>query len=255
MPFFETAHGKSYYRRWDAQKPVGGIVFLHGFGEHSGHYHRLAGAFNASGLAMWALDQQGHGLSYGERGAVASMDSLVDNAERLISIAARDAPGLPLVLVGHSLGGIAAALLIVRGERRCLGLAVTGTLIQPETVAIPGAPEVTRDPFYLDMLATDPFGFSVTAERTAARRAAMHRAREELIANLPEIDLPVLLINGDQDVIAPARHARAVRSKLKNATALIVKDGFHDIINDVPHFAVERRLIAFAKAAIKERGR
>ncbi|RVD57479.1 alpha/beta hydrolase [Mesorhizobium sp. M2D.F.Ca.ET.185.01.1.1] len=255
MPFFETAHGKSYYRCWDARKAVGGVVFLHGFGEQSGHYHRLAGAFNASGLAMWALDQQGHGLSYGERGAVASMDPLVDNAERLISIAASEAPGLPLVLVGHSLGGIAAALLIARGERRCLGLAVTGTLIQPETVAIPAPPEVTRDPFYLDMLATDPFAFSVTPESTAARRAAMHKARGELAATLPKVDLPVLLINGDHDVIAPARYARAVRSQLKNATVLIVKDGFHDIINDVPHFAVERRLVAFARAAINGRGR
>lgn len=251
MPFFENSNGKSYHRRWDAEKPVGGIVFLHGFGEHSGHYHRLAGAFNAAGLTVWALDQQGHGLSYGARGAVQSMEPLVENGEQLISIARSEAPGLQLVLAGHSLGGTSAALLVARGERRCAGLAITGTMIQPEAVSIPPSPEVTRDPFYLDMLATDPFAFIVSPESVAARRAAMHTARQELIGSLPGVDLPILLINGDQDVIAPARHARAVCSKLKDAKAVIVKNGFHDIINDVPHFAVERRLIAFARMAIK----
>ncbi len=250
MPFFETSGGKNYYRRWDAEKPAGGIVFLHGFGEHSGHYHRLAGVFNANGFSMWALDQQGHGLSYGERGAAPTMDPLAENAVRLISIAQEEGAGLPLVLIGHSLGGVSAALAVARGERRCLALAVTGTLLQPEHVNIPPSPEVTRDPFYLDMLATDPFAFSVTPESAAARRAAMHRAREESIHALEQIDMPILLINGENDVIAPAGYARAVQPRLRNARAVIFENGFHDIINDVPHFVVEKELLAFAKSAV-----
>ena len=47
------------------QEPRAVVVFLHGFGEHTGVYHRYGFALNAAGIDLWAVDQFGHGLSPG----------------------------------------------------------------------------------------------------------------------------------------------------------------------------------------------
>ncbi|TGR92564.1 alpha/beta fold hydrolase, partial [bacterium M00.F.Ca.ET.191.01.1.1] len=83
MPRFEGASGQVYYRHWAPLKPTAQIVFLHGYGEHSGLYHRFANSLNARGIGVWALDAIGHGLSDGERGNPGSMADLRTNAERL----------------------------------------------------------------------------------------------------------------------------------------------------------------------------
>ena len=59
------------------------VVFLHGFGEHAGLYHRLGNALSSSGVELWALDEIGHGLSDGERATIRSVDDLVENGRRL----------------------------------------------------------------------------------------------------------------------------------------------------------------------------
>ena len=68
MPFLNTDDGRAYYRHWAAPEPRAAVVFLHGFGEHTGLYHRYGFALNAAGIDLWAVDQFGHGLTPGERG-------------------------------------------------------------------------------------------------------------------------------------------------------------------------------------------
>ena len=57
--------GRAYYRHWAAATPRAGVIFLHGFGEHTGLYHRYGFTLNAAGIDLWAVDQFGHGLSPG----------------------------------------------------------------------------------------------------------------------------------------------------------------------------------------------
>ena len=68
MPFLETDAGRAYYRHWAAPDPRAAVIFLHGFGEHTGLYHRYGFALNAAGVDLWAVDQFGHGLTPGEIG-------------------------------------------------------------------------------------------------------------------------------------------------------------------------------------------
>ena len=65
------------------------MVFLHGFGEHSGLYHRFGNALNGAGIDLWALDEIGHGLTDGDRAVIRSIDDLVENGRRLTAIAVR----------------------------------------------------------------------------------------------------------------------------------------------------------------------
>ncbi|PRC52522.1 lysophospholipase, partial [Mycobacterium sp. ITM-2017-0098] len=68
MPFLQHERGRAYYRHWAAADPKAAVIFLHGFGEHTGLHHRYGFTLNAAGVDLWAVDQFGHGLSPGDRG-------------------------------------------------------------------------------------------------------------------------------------------------------------------------------------------
>src|SRR6476469_2968645 len=87
MPFLETDTARAYYRHWAAAEPRAAVVFLHGFGEHTGVYHRYGFALNATGIDLWAVDQFGHGLSPGDRGDFGSVEDSSDLADALTDLA------------------------------------------------------------------------------------------------------------------------------------------------------------------------
>ena len=93
-------------------------LVVHGLGEHSGRYHALAGRLNGWGFAVRGYDHYGHGASGGPRGGLTSDLRLEDDLADLIDATrAGMRPGEPLVLLGHSMGGLVAAHLVARGVR------------------------------------------------------------------------------------------------------------------------------------------
>ena len=88
MPTFGGVTGRVYYKAWRVPVPrAAAVVFLHGFGEHSGLYHRLGYALNDAGIELWALDEIGHGLTEGDRAIIRSIDHLVQNGRQLAALA------------------------------------------------------------------------------------------------------------------------------------------------------------------------
>ncbi|MFD0524453.1 alpha/beta fold hydrolase [Paractinoplanes durhamensis] len=160
MPFFDGATGRVYYRHWSTPDPRAALVFLHGFGEHTGLYHRYAAELGAHGIDLWALDEIGHGLTEGSRGHFGSLDDLVQNARVLASLAREH--GIPLVVGGHSLGSLVAVLTALEEDFR--GVVVSGAPLSPLAWLTEAAGEtldldpeaLSSDPFYLDQLETDP---------------------------------------------------------------------------------------------------
>lgn len=94
--------------------PVRGVVLLvHGLGEHAGRYDALAHTLNDWGFAVRGYDQHGHGESAGKPGALPSDDRLLEDLAEIVDhTRARMAPDLPLILLGHSLGGLVAARFV-----------------------------------------------------------------------------------------------------------------------------------------------
>ena len=88
----------------------GTVLMVHGLGEHAGRYGHVAQHFNAWGFAARAYDHYGHGRSSGPRGGLNHDTRLLDDLADLVDATRkRMAPGEPLVLLGHSLGGLVAA--------------------------------------------------------------------------------------------------------------------------------------------------
>lgn len=104
----------------------GMVLLVHGLGEHAGRYDALARRLNDWGFLVRGYDHYGHGDSDGARGALSHPLRLVaDLADLAESARRRMAPGLPLVLLGHSLGGLVAASAVARGSVRVDGLVLS----------------------------------------------------------------------------------------------------------------------------------
>jgi alpha-beta hydrolase superfamily lysophospholipase len=94
-----------------ARKPLGTVILVHGLGEHAGRYGEVAAHLHQWGFAVRAYDQQGHGQSEGPRGDMLRPGSLQADLCRVIDDT-RQRPDLadtPLILLGHSMGGVVVA--------------------------------------------------------------------------------------------------------------------------------------------------
>ena len=88
----------------------GMVLLVHGLGEHAGRYDALAQRLNTWGFAVRGYDQYGHGESGGPRGGLTAPGRLVDDLVDLAqSTRGRLGSGQPLVVLGHSMGGLVAA--------------------------------------------------------------------------------------------------------------------------------------------------
>ena len=104
-----------HVRRWSpAAAARGQVLIVHGLGEHGGRYAHVAAALHAHGWEVTAYDQRGHGHSAGAQGDIAEPFSLLADLGRVIDALREHHPG-PLVLLGHSLGGLVAARYVAEG--------------------------------------------------------------------------------------------------------------------------------------------
>lgn len=114
-PTLSTADGLPLYlHEWPHPAPRGTVLLVHGLGEHGGRYAHVAAQLNAWGWRVLVHDHRGHGRSGGERGRIASDDALLRDLSLVIDAARAGSTG-PLLLLGHSMGGLIAARFVAEG--------------------------------------------------------------------------------------------------------------------------------------------
>jgi alpha-beta hydrolase superfamily lysophospholipase len=258
MPYCEGVTGQVFYREWPVSDPVACLVFLHGVGEHSGLYQRLAEALNVGRIAVFALDEIGHGLTVGERGVIGSMDDLVSNAEVLSDISISRYAGVPLVIAGHSLGAVVATLCVVRSPRRYRAVVLSAASLSPPTNWGGRAgrgeweeglnftlSDLSLDPTYVKQLTTDELAFTASDEMAASLRRILPSAWEEISVGLPRLTLPVLVVHGEDDPISPVSSARGWANRLVGGRLKSFPGARHDVLNDVVYEEVGRVIAEF----------
>jgi alpha-beta hydrolase superfamily lysophospholipase len=112
----QTRDGLSLHlQHWPAAGTArGSVLLVHGLGEHIGRYTHVAAHLNAWGWQVFGYDQRGHGRSEGPRGGLAADDDLLHDLAAVIDAVRAAQPG-PLVLLGHSMGGLVAAHFVAGG--------------------------------------------------------------------------------------------------------------------------------------------
>ncbi len=110
----------------------GVVILVHGLGEHAGRYDHVARRLNSWGFAVRGFDQYGHGESGGVRGALPEESRfLEDLADVVDSTRARMAEGVPLIVLGHSMGGLVAARFVALKKRKIEGLVLSSPALDP----------------------------------------------------------------------------------------------------------------------------
>ena len=116
------------------------VLLVHGLGEHAGRYAPLAAELRDWGFAVRAYDQRGHGLSGGPRGGLPHDTALLDDLAAVIDatrrMQQRGQPGLPLILLGHSLGGLVASRFVSLQLRPVDALVMSSPALDPGLSAL-----------------------------------------------------------------------------------------------------------------------
>lgn len=113
--FTNTANAPVHYLQWNARQPRAVVVIAHGMVEHPARYHHLATFFNEQDITVYAVCHIGHGedariLNHMDKG---DFDRCIANIHELVGIA-RNETGLPVILLGHSMGSFMSQLYITR---------------------------------------------------------------------------------------------------------------------------------------------
>jgi len=112
--------------------PRGMILLVHGLGEHAGRYDQLARQLTDWGFAVRGYDQYGHGESGGRRGGLPTDDRLLEDLADLVdSTRARMDRQTPLILLGHSMGGLVAARFVALALRPVEALILSSPALDP----------------------------------------------------------------------------------------------------------------------------
>lgn len=250
MPFFDHPKGRVYYRHWPAATPRAAVIFLHGFGEHTGLYHRYGFALNAAGIDLWAVDQFGHGLSPGQRGDVGSIGESSELADALTQLAGDRRPGLPLIAQGHSFGSVVTLFRLLNHPDRYRAGVISGAPLVPIPDMLDSDTSVelnpgwlSSDPFYLDTLESDPLVF-VDADGVALTRE-LDKAWDRFGSDLPKLTVPTLALHGVNDPIAPIGPVRAYAEQIDALQLVEFAGARHDVLNETMHAEVAATVIDF----------
>ncbi len=210
-------------RSWEAAgEPWATALIVHGLGEHSGRWEAVGAAFAAAGIATESFDHRGHGSSEGRRAHVERWTDLLDDIDDRLAASRR--AGLPAIMYGQSMGGLAVADDLLDVARPAPDLAVLsspalGDRLSPAlraivpavariapTVAVanPFTPaQLSRDPSVGTAYAADPLTTSRTTARLGAAILDAARRVNAKVAAGERFPCPVLLIHGDADAIIP----------------------------------------------------
>jgi alpha-beta hydrolase superfamily lysophospholipase len=256
---FPGSEGNVFYRAWvPATPPHRLVMIVHGYAEHSARYTHLAEILVAAGSAVYAEDHLGHGHSDGERALITDFEHVVDDLASLVDIATGEHPGLPLILIGHSMGGLLASRYAQRHPERVAGLVLLGAVIGDWTwardvlrePAMPDPPTdwsgMSRDPAAVHDYSTDPLVYRGRYRRPLLEAEVV--ALDRFNAEAERLAMPVLLLHGRADPFVYYRTSldAACRLPTGDLTIRVFPGARHELVNETNRLEVIGEIIRFA---------
>jgi lysophospholipase len=242
------ANGRLYYRAWDHASPTAHAIIAHGLVEHSGRYEHVAARLQQAGVAVWALDHRGHGQSEGDRADIGSIQMTVDDLDLFVDLVKEQSGDLPIFLIGHSLGGLISTAYAEAHQERLAGLVLSGPVlvVPPEIIALADLDEIpdiglaeaiSRDPAVIAAYKADPLVFNGVPPHSFFRSL---EAAAGVCEHLSDLTLPILVMHGSNDLLAPPQSLREVAYRVASTdlTARMWPGLYHEIFNEPEQGAV-----------------
>lgn len=256
-PMLDGQREKLHVYNWPNPAARYVAVLSHGAGEHLGRYEHVAQALVRHGAAVIGADHQGHGRSGGARMQVSDFDDLLSDLHAVVGRAKAGHPGLPVVLIGHSMGGMLAARYAQVHGAELAALVLSGPLLGPWPVApmllaMDPMPEVPIDPA---VLSRDPAACKAYADDPLVWHGGLPRVSLEAVVKfLSTIDagpklgaLPTLWLHGAADPLVPAEVTRQGLAKISGSAfeSKLYDGALHEIFNETNRAEVLADLTAF----------
>jgi len=240
---FAGARGTVATVDWPLEDARRAVVIAHGYGEHIGRYEHVAQDLAAHGAAVYGLDHHGHGGSEGERALVEDFDVYLDDLEQVVRRARAEHPDVPLVLLGHSLGGlIATRYAQARGGLDALVISAPVIGGNPEIEALLGMDPIPEVPIPPEALSRDPEVGRAYAEDPLVYHGPFKRATlESMFGAVRDVNegpslgaLPTLWIHGEHDGLAPLEATREAVGRIRGdrLEEQVYPGAMHEVLNE-----------------------
>lgn len=268
---FEGVGGlKIATRTWRPESAARGIMILiHGFNSHSGYFAWPAEQFAGSGFASYALDHRGRGKSEGERWYVDKFSDWLGDVDKLVDIARSEHPGVPVYVLGHSVGGVIGSSYVFEHQQEIAGLICESFAFDvglPNLVqlAFEGvgylAPHLplyslkneifSRNPDVVAQMNSDPL---IANEKQPAETASeVLKAAARLKENMPKFKVPVFIIHGTDDKATLPRGSQYFYDNVgsEDKTLKLYEGGYHDLLNDIDKEIVMADILAWVNERV-----
>lgn len=253
--FLNWAQQPLFYRHWppQAEETKAVVVLIHGLGGHSGLFQPVAEVLAPLGYDLWALDLRGNGRSPGQRGHVNRWAEYREDVAAFVDFIAPQVPDVPWFLLGHSVGGAIALDCVLRSPERWQGVIVSApTLgkvgVSPLRFAIARllsqlwptfslstgvkVEAAARDPAVLARQQQDTLRHGLGSARLATEYLA---AVDWLQAHAHTLSVPLLMLQGGQDCVAPIDTSRHFFDRLPPhlTTWRDYPESYHEIYEDL----------------------
>jgi acylglycerol lipase len=247
------------WRSWQADSPTAVIVLIHGLADHSARFEQIGQFLSKHNWTVYACDLRGHGLSSdGHQAGRVHVDRFSDYAEdvkAMLSLAKQRHHELPVVLLGHSMGGLISLTYALNHPQEMDGLLLSSPLLGVHEDGRPPAllkllarllasikpsllfssnldsSSVSRDPEVVSAYIDDP----LVSEKVSARwfvECAL--AIDDIQSRAAELKVPTLLMqSGDDRLVDPQAAPRWVKGAPHHLITLRVWDElFHEMFNE-----------------------
>jgi acylglycerol lipase len=219
-------------RHWPvgSGEPWATMLLVHGLAEHSGRYEHVGAQLAAAGIDTFAFDQRGFGASGGPRASIDRWSQYHDDLEERLVALRSIAPGRPLVLFGHSLGGLISLGYVLDGRARpdllvlsAPAIGATVPLWQRVLVGslrrvAPGmllsnrldTEVLSSDPEVRARYLSDPLNQHKSTVRFA--HAAFGEQRR-VAAAIDRLSMPTLVVHGELDRLVPTQTSAVLEGR------------------------------------------
>jgi alpha-beta hydrolase superfamily lysophospholipase len=252
-----------YLHRWAADEPKVIVLLAHGYGEHAGRYQHVADRLvHDLAAAVFAPDHRGHGRTDGPIGLVEDGEAITSDLHDVSELARTEHPGLPVVLIGHSMGGLIAARYAQRFGEELTALVLSGPAIGrypdfEQLVALDPIPDVPVDPAVLSRDLS--VGEAYAADDLVYHGPFQRKTLEELMAAVDRLEaepglgeLPILWIHGSEDQLVPLAETRLAMERFRgpNTRERIYEGARHEVFNETNREEVLDDVVAFLREAL-----
>ena len=222
-------------------------VIVHGLAEHQGRYDYVAQKLHERGFGTYRFDHRGHGRSEGERTYFDDFNQPIDDANVVVDLAIAENPGLPVFLIGHSMGGFTVSLYGAKyPDKGLAGIVTSGALTfgtnqlqEPEPVGVDPHTRMQNSlgsgvcsvQEVVDWYGKDPLN---EQSYTVGLMTQLRRGVLWFRDAIAEFRYPVLMMHGEKDALVNVEDTYQFFRNVPSADKQMKIFGglFHEIFNE-----------------------